>query len=202
MGAPSPELNNLWQNFRRETKRLELPAVAVIACSLVVRLAGRAKLVSHGPATCTAVAVILLSLLAASVAPATVYDLSIYQPVILASDPASQQLGRGKPADPANPPERGAPEVTASGFDPATLPPIESIDAQTDITVFLRSGVPEGLRLAALRDFKGLQENDWNFNDPNGIPGFGELGPEVDVKRMVAEILGEAPRLALARRGG
>jgi len=102
--------------------------------------------------------------------------------------------------------------VTASGFDPATLPPIESIDAQTDITVFLRSGVPEGLRLAALRrawtvdpairDFKGLQENDWNFNDPNGIPGFGELGPEVDVKRMVAEILGEAPRLALARRGG
>jgi len=212
MGAPSPELNNLRQDFRRETKRLELPAVEVIARSLVVRLAGRAKLVSRGPATCTAVAVILLSLLAASVAPATAYDLSIYQPVVLASDPASQQFGRGKPADAANPPERGAPEVTASGFDPATLPPIESIDAQTDITVFLRSGVPEGLRLAALRrawtvdpairDFKGLQENDWNFNDPNGIPGFGELGPEVDVKRMVAKILGEAPRLALAHRGG
>ena len=211
MGAPSPELRNPLAGFSVEN-RLELPAVEVIACPLVVRLAGRAKIVSHGPSTCTAVAVILLSLLAASVAPATAYDLSIYQPVILASDPASQQLGRGKPADPANPPERGAPEVTASGFDPATLPPIESIDAQTDITVFLRSGVPEGLRLAALRrawtvdpairDFKGLQENDWNFNDPNGIPGFGELGPEVDVKRMVAEILGEAPRLALARRGG
>jgi len=105
------------------------------------------------------------------VAPATAYDLSIDQPIILASDPASQQLGRGKPADAANPPERGAPEVTASGFDPATLPPIESIDAQTDITVFLRSGVPEGLRLAALRrawtvdpairDFKGLQEKEF-----------------------------------------
>ena len=95
--------------------------------------------------------------------------------------------------------------------DPPTLPPIESIDAQTDITVFLRSGVPDELRLAALRrawtvdpairDFKGPQENDWNFNNPNSIPGFGEVGPEVDVKRTVAKILGEAPRLLLARRG-
>jgi hypothetical protein len=68
--------------------------------------------------------------------------------------------------------------------------------------------VPEKLRIAALRrawtvnpairDFRGLQENDWNFNDLNSTPGFGELGPEVDVKRMVAQILGEAPRLALA----
>jgi hypothetical protein len=33
MGAPSPELYNLWQDFHRETKRLELPAVAVIAGS-------------------------------------------------------------------------------------------------------------------------------------------------------------------------
>jgi hypothetical protein len=94
--------------------------------------------------------------------------------------------------------------------DLATLPPIETIDAQTDITVFLQNGVPNELRLAALRrawtvdpairDFKGPQENDWNFNDPNSVPGFGELGPEVDVKRTVAKILGEAPRLTLARR--
>jgi len=35
--------------------------------------------------------------------------------------------------------------------DPATLPPIETIDAQTDITVFLQNGVPNELRLAALR---------------------------------------------------
>jgi hypothetical protein len=45
-----------------------------------------------------------------------------------------------------------------------------------------------------------LQENDWNFNDPDSIPGFGKLGPEADVKRMVAEILGETPRMALAAR--
>ena len=94
--------------------------------------------------------------------------------------------------------------------DPATLPPIESIDAQTDITVFLQNGVPDELRRAALRrawtvdsrirDFKELQENDWNFNDPKGVPGFGELGPEVDVNRMVAEIRGETPRLAFAAK--
>jgi hypothetical protein len=205
MGAPSPELYHLWQDFRRETKRVGSPAV--IACSLVVSVAWRAKFVSHGP-SCTAVAVTLLSLLAASVGSATAHELSIDRPIILASDPASQQLGQRKLADDANPPECGAPDVTARGFDLATSPPIESIDAQTDITVFLQSGVPDALRLAALRrawtmdpairDFKGLQENDWNFNDPNSIPGFGELGPEIDVKRTVAEILGEAPRLALA----
>src|SRR5262245_17186041 len=100
-------------------------------------------------------------------------------------------------------------EVTASGFDPSTLPTIESIDAQTDITVFLQSGVPDELRLAALRrawivtpairDFKGLAENDWDFNDPNSIPGFGVIGPEVDVGAMVAQILSTSPRLARAR---
>jgi hypothetical protein len=70
--------------------------------------------------------------------------------------------------------------------------------------------VPDELRLAALRrswtvdpairDFKEGQENDWNFNDPDSIPGFGELDPGVDAKRMVAEILGEAPRMAFAAR--
>jgi hypothetical protein len=166
-----------------------------------VRVVGRVKFASHAPSTCTAAAVALLSLLGATVGAATADE-------FLASDPASQQLEQGKLADHPNSPERGAPEVIASGFDPASLPPIESIGAQTDITVFLRRGVPDELRLAALRrawtvdpairDFKGLQENDWNFNDPNGVPGFGELGPEVDVKRMVAKILGEAPRLVIA----
>lgn len=162
----------------------------------LVRVAGRAQFASLAPSTCTAVAVTLLSLLAASAAPATARELVICQSHILASDPASRQLEQGKPAAPANPPERGVPEVTALRFDAATLSPIESIDAQTDITVFLRNSVPDGLRPAALRrawtvdpailDFKGLQENDWNFNVPNSVPGFGELGPAVDVKRMVA----------------
>jgi len=203
MGTPSRELCNPLARFSIEN-RSELPAHA---CSPVIRFVGRGKLASHVPSACAVVAVILMSLLGATVGAAAAHDLLIYQPVILAGDPASQQLEQAKPADPSNPPQPGAPEATASGSDAGNLPPIESIDAQTDITVFLRNGVPDELRLAALRrawtvdsairDFKGLQENESNFSDPNSVPGSGELGPEVDVKRMVAGILGEASRLPL-----
>ena len=85
-----------------------------------------------------------------------------------------------KPAEPKSP--AGAEPAV---FDPASLPSIESIAADTDIRPFLQPGVPADLRNAALRrawsvdpairNFKGLQENDWDFNDPNGIPGFGPL---------------------------
>ena len=98
-------------------------------------------------------------------------------------------------------------KATALKFDLVTVPSIESIDARTDITAFLRAGVPGELRRAALRrawttdpairDFKGLQESDWDFADPNGIAGFGNLGPEFDVKIRVAQIFGEAPRAAI-----
>ncbi len=106
-------------------------------------------------------------------------------------------------------PVSGAGEAAPAAFDPAALPSLASIDAQTEISVFLRSGVPAELQIAALRrawtvdpairDFRGLSENDWNFDPPNDIPGFGELGPEVDVEQMVARILGGSPRLTLAR---
>jgi hypothetical protein len=89
-------------------------------------------------------------------------------------------------------------------FDPASLPSLDSIGADTDISPFLKAGVPGELRHAALRrawsadpairDFKGLQENDWNFNDPNGVPGFGELSPTINVKKMLGDLFGDSPR--------
>jgi len=104
-------------------------------------------------------------------------------------------------------PSGGNAKATASKFDPVAVPPIESIDARTDITAFLQAGVPAELRRVALRrawttdpairDFKGLQESDWDFADPNAIAGFGNLGPEVDVKIRVMQIFGEAPRAAI-----
>jgi hypothetical protein len=107
--------------------------------------------------------------------------------------------GTDRPAAQRDPAGDG---VTA--FDPASLPPVESIGAQTDIGAFMQPGVPSELRNAALRrawsvdpairDFKGLQENDWNFNDPNGIPGFGPLSPDLDVKKMVGALFGETPK--------
>lgn len=101
-------------------------------------------------------------------------------------------------------PTSAAAEVNSSAFHTINLPSLDSIGPQTDISIFLRSGVPDRLRVAALRrtwtvdpairDFKGLQESDWDFNDPNSILGFGELGPEIDVKTMVAQVFGETPQ--------
>jgi hypothetical protein len=84
-------------------------------------------------------------------------------------------------------------------FDPASLPPIESITAVSDITAFLRAGVPVELTRAALRrvwtadpairDFVGLAENAWDFTDPNAMPGFGPLESTEEVRRMIARIV-------------
>ena len=92
---------------------------------------------------------------------------------------------------------------SAEPFDLSKLPPIDSIMEGTDIRDFLKTGVPEELRRAALRrawvtdpairDFVGLQENDWDFNNPNTLHGFGPIGPEHDVKEMVAQVFGKRP---------
>jgi hypothetical protein len=80
----------------------------------------------------------------------------------------------------ADPRSEGTPDQL---FDPAILPSLESISADSDIGAFLQSGVPAELTRAALRrvwasdpairDFIGIAENQWDFNDPDGIPGFG-----------------------------
>jgi hypothetical protein len=95
-------------------------------------------------------------------------------------------------------------KADSAEFDPASLPPIESIEAGTDITAFMRAGVPSELRYAALRrawsadssirDFVGLNENYWcDATGPAGVAGFGDLDPGVDVKRMVSDLFGESP---------
>jgi hypothetical protein len=75
---------------------------------------------------------------------------------------------------------------SAAAFDVAGLPPIESIVANSDIRPFLADGVPAELTRAALRsawaadpairDFIGIAESQWDFNDPAAIPGFGPFG--------------------------
>jgi Protein of unknown function (DUF3306) len=98
-------------------------------------------------------------------------------------------------------PESGAATPPVPEVDAANLPPIESIEAGTNITAFMRSGVPSALRHAALRrawsadptirGFIGLNENYWDAAGPAGIPGFGDLDPNLDVKRLLSELLGE-----------
>lgn len=90
-------------------------------------------------------------------------------------------------------------ETAEAEFDPASLPPIDSINALTDLTAFLRAGVPAELTRAALRrvwtadpairNFVGLAENAWDFTDPNAMPGFGPLESTGEVRRMIAGIV-------------
>jgi hypothetical protein len=101
--------------------------------------------------------------------------------------------------------ERKADAAQAPTIDLTKLPPIESITATTDIRPFLAAGVPEELKYAALRrawvvdpgirDFVGIAENQWDFTAPGGAPGFGPLLPVDDVRRLVAEVLGDQPEV-------
>ena len=100
--------------------------------------------------------------------------------------------------NPPNSPEKVIADVE-SAFDPATLPPIDSITAVSDISAFLQKGVPAELTHAALRrvwtadpairDFIGLAENAWDFTDPNAMPGFGPLESSDEVRRMIADLV-------------
>jgi hypothetical protein len=88
-------------------------------------------------------------------------------------------------------------ETQEPPFDVASLPPIESITAGTDIRNFLKPGVPLSLSRAALRrawtsdpairDFIEIAENQWDFTN-NSIPGFGPIDP-ADVPRLLARII-------------
>jgi hypothetical protein len=39
----------------------------------------------------------------------------------------------------------------------------------------------------------GPTENYWDAAGPAGVPGFGDLDPNVDVKRLLSELFGETP---------
>jgi hypothetical protein len=108
------------------------------------------------------------------------------------------------PAARAPQPAAPMPQPASTGetpFDVTSLPSIDSITAATDVRAFLNPGVPADLTRAALRrawtadpairDFRGLQENDWDFNDPNGVPGFGQFAPGEDIKKLIAQVFGE-----------
>jgi hypothetical protein len=94
---------------------------------------------------------------------------------------------------------RKEPETTGDApFDLASLPTIESIAADTDIVAFLRAEVPTELTRAALRrawtsdpairDFIGIAENQWDFNDPDAIPGFGPMTAKESSANALAQI--------------
>src|ERR1700716_4609016 len=120
----------------------------------------------------------------------------------------------------AKQPDRDAPTVNADApsgpvaesdvaqeFDLSSLPKLEDMTATTDITAFLRKGVPEHLPNAALRKSWALDpairnyvnpalDYAYDWNAPGGVPGGGEIGPGMDVARLVSQIMGGGESVA------
>lgn len=87
-----------------------------------------------------------------------------------------------------------APSPEDEPFDPAVLPPIDSLTAESDFSLFLKKGVPAPLRAAALRklwlvepsvlNYQPLVEYNWDFT----APGYGDLLPTDDVAKMLRTV--------------
>jgi hypothetical protein len=87
-------------------------------------------------------------------------------------------------------------EVEPEPFDVASLPALDSLDAVSDYTAFLKPGVPRELRTLALRrawatdpaitGYKTLADYDWDFN----APGYGALRVTDNVKELADRVFG------------
>src|SRR5882724_80310 len=109
---------------------------------------------------------------------------------------------RDAPAADAKAPSGPAAEGDAEPeFDLSSLPKLEDVTETTDITAFLRKGVPEHLRNAALRKSWALDpairnyvnpalDYAYDWNTPGGVPGSSEIESGMDVARLVSQIMG------------
>src|ERR1700692_1713921 len=114
---------------------------------------------------------------------------------------AKQQEPEAPVAHADVPPKPVAESDAAQQFDLSSLPKLEDVTEATDITGFLRKGVPEHLRNAALRKSWALDsairnyvnpalEYAYDWNTPGGVPGSSEIGAGMDVARLVSQIMG------------
>lgn len=105
---------------------------------------------------------------------------------------------RTEKADAADHPETVPDDLLAS------LPSLEALTPDTDLTAFLQAGVPTALRNAALRRMWSLdpairdfvseaREYAYDWNMPGGVPGMGPLLPTDDVKAMLKRVIDGVP---------
>jgi len=97
-------------------------------------------------------------------------------------------------AEPEAAPEQ-AEEQLPEAVDVEALPSIDDLNEASDFTPFLRKGIPETLRKAALRklwvtepsvvNYVPLVEYAWHNNEP----GFGPLLPTDDVEKLLKQIV-------------
>ena len=106
----------------------------------------------------------------------------LHDPTLQGGGGATAPQGGGESAGPAEP-----------------LPRLEDLTAESELTAFLRKGVPEALKKAALRrmwsldpairDFVGPAEYAWDYNNPGSIPGFGTVAAETPMARLAAQAM-------------
>jgi hypothetical protein len=119
-----------------------------------------------------------------------------------------QEAKTASPAEPAPTPEAPAAVVEAEP-EPLPLPSLDDVLPGGDVSAFFQKHVPDALRNAALRklwttdpairDFIEMADYQWDFNNPDSIPGWSSKLADVDVKVMAERILNavstpEAPR--------
>jgi Protein of unknown function (DUF3306) len=119
-------------------------------------------------------------------------------------EPAQPIEGR-HPSE-ADAPDQKLPAAAPDELSPeeiARLPAPEELTADMDLSLFLRKGVPEALRKAALRRMWALdpkirdfvseaREYAYDWNTLGGVPGSGVLPPSDEIARMAARIVGGA----------
>ncbi|MGH7069442.1 MAG: DUF3306 domain-containing protein [Acetobacteraceae bacterium] len=99
-----------------------------------------------------------------------------------------------------------APALTEAEL--ARLPRLDQLSAESDMTMFMRAGVPEPLRNAALRRAWSLdpkirdyvseaREYAYDWNVPGDLPGNGPLPPDFDVKALVGRLFQRRAATAL-----
>ena len=108
--------------------------------------------------------------------------------------------GQSEAASPPLDPPSPAP------FDLASLPPLHLIVADTDMQQFMHEAVPEEVTRAALRsawtadpavrDFVGIAENQWDFNDHASMPGFGPIEAADYLATQALQSLADAVQIA------
>ncbi len=104
----------------------------------------------------------------------------------------------------ANPVEEQLATAEPEAAEPAEpLPRVEDLTAESDLSAFLRKGVPKALKSAALRkmwsldpairDYVGPSEYAWDFNQPGSMAGFGPLDAKESVVGFFSTISSGAP---------
>lgn len=122
----------------------------------------------------------------------------------------AEEVDDAQPAPPSEPSaavQVETPPAEEPGLTPeeiAELPKPEELTVESDLSAFLRKGVPDALRKAALRkmwtldpeirDFVGpARDYAYDWNVAGGVPGNGALLPTDDVPSMVRQIFGGEP---------